>query len=115
MFQLIKFKVTQLKIDLNPFAKGFRDTGAGRREKKRHISYAHATTVVNRMQLRNGPMGESAGASGGSARTFSRPGTSTASEDNEDDESGDEGTINEDDSDDSPPLPKRAKNSNGRH
>jgi hypothetical protein len=28
--------VTQLKIDHNPFAKGFRDTGAGRREKKRH-------------------------------------------------------------------------------
>ncbi|KAI6233651.1 hypothetical protein M3Y99_00879100 [Aphelenchoides fujianensis] len=31
-------KVTQLKIDNNPFAKGFRDTGAGRREKKRHLT-----------------------------------------------------------------------------
>ncbi|XP_067015620.2 optomotor-blind protein [Anabrus simplex] len=28
-------KITQLKIDNNPFAKGFRDTGAGKREKKR--------------------------------------------------------------------------------
>lgn len=28
-------KITQLKIDYNPFAKGFRDTGAGKREKKR--------------------------------------------------------------------------------
>ncbi|KJH50770.1 T-box [Dictyocaulus viviparus] len=28
-------KVTQLKIDHNPFAKGFRDAGAGKREKKR--------------------------------------------------------------------------------
>lgn len=28
-------KITQLKIDHNPFAKGFRDTGSGRREKKR--------------------------------------------------------------------------------
>lgn len=28
-------KITQLKIDNNPFAKGFRDTGSGRREKKR--------------------------------------------------------------------------------
>uniref|UniRef100_A0AC35TH12 T-box domain-containing protein n=1 Tax=Rhabditophanes sp. KR3021 TaxID=114890 RepID=A0AC35TH12_9BILA len=28
-------KVTQLKIDNNPFAKGFRDAGAGKREKKR--------------------------------------------------------------------------------
>ncbi|XP_013379453.1 T-box protein 2 isoform X2 [Lingula anatina] len=28
-------KITQLKIDHNPFAKGFRDTGGGKREKKR--------------------------------------------------------------------------------
>ncbi|OWF44321.1 T-box transcription factor TBX2b-like isoform X2 [Mizuhopecten yessoensis] len=28
-------KITQLKIDHNPFAKGFRDTGSGKREKKR--------------------------------------------------------------------------------
>ncbi|ESO06717.1 hypothetical protein HELRODRAFT_63904 [Helobdella robusta] len=27
-------KITQLKIDNNPFAKGFRDSGSGRREKK---------------------------------------------------------------------------------
>ncbi|XP_025091991.1 T-box transcription factor TBX2-B-like isoform X1 [Pomacea canaliculata] len=30
-------KITQLKIDHNPFAKGFRDTGGGKREKKRLI------------------------------------------------------------------------------
>ncbi|XP_023225544.1 T-box transcription factor TBX3-like [Centruroides vittatus] len=30
-------KITQLKIDNNPFAKGFRDTGAGKREKKRQM------------------------------------------------------------------------------
>lgn len=30
----IAFQVTQLKIDYNPFAKGFRDTGNGRREKR---------------------------------------------------------------------------------
>ncbi|KAL5968366.1 T-box transcription factor TBX2-B [Taenia solium] len=29
--------ITQLKIDHNPFAKGFRDTGGGRREKKRQV------------------------------------------------------------------------------
>ncbi|KAJ8982050.1 hypothetical protein NQ317_001745 [Molorchus minor] len=28
-------KITQLKIDNNPFAKGFRDTGAGKREKRK--------------------------------------------------------------------------------
>ncbi|KAI1721204.1 t-box domain-containing protein [Ditylenchus destructor] len=32
-------RVTQLKIDHNPFAKGFRDTGAGKREKKRHLCH----------------------------------------------------------------------------
>ncbi|KAJ0019819.1 hypothetical protein NQD34_007388 [Periophthalmus magnuspinnatus] len=33
-------KITQLKIDNNPFAKGFRDTGNGRREKRKlpHVS-----------------------------------------------------------------------------
>ncbi|CAD5214396.1 unnamed protein product [Bursaphelenchus okinawaensis] len=37
-------KVTQLKIDHNPFAKGFRDTGAGRREKKRHLNESGSTS-----------------------------------------------------------------------
>ena len=31
-------KITQLKIDNNPFAKGFRDTGSTRRDKKRSAS-----------------------------------------------------------------------------
>lgn len=33
LFFLIQ-QITQLKIDNNPFAKGFRDTGNGRREKR---------------------------------------------------------------------------------
>ncbi|XP_046655159.1 T-box transcription factor TBX2-like isoform X1 [Daphnia pulicaria] len=33
-------KITQLKIDNNPFAKGFRDTGAGKREKNRQAMLA---------------------------------------------------------------------------
>ena len=33
--RVIKFtQITQLKIDHNPFAKGFRDTGAGKSAKK---------------------------------------------------------------------------------
>ncbi|XP_041378334.1 optomotor-blind protein-like [Gigantopelta aegis] len=32
-------KITQLKIDHNPFAKGFRDMGGGKREKKRLIAH----------------------------------------------------------------------------
>lgn len=31
------FQVTDMKIDHNPFAKGFRDSGAGKREKKRQL------------------------------------------------------------------------------
>lgn len=34
-------KVTELKIDNNPFAKGFRDAGAGKREKKRQHQRAN--------------------------------------------------------------------------
>lgn len=34
LFSLLQKQITQLKIDNNPFAKGFRDTGAGKREKK---------------------------------------------------------------------------------
>ncbi|XP_013790372.1 T-box transcription factor TBX2-like [Limulus polyphemus] len=34
-------KITQLKIDNNPFAKGFRDTGAGKREKRRQEISLH--------------------------------------------------------------------------
>jgi hypothetical protein len=32
-------QITDLKIDNNPFAKGFRDSGAGKREKKRQLSH----------------------------------------------------------------------------
>ncbi|KAK6190421.1 hypothetical protein SNE40_002296 [Patella caerulea] len=37
-------KITQLKIDHNPFAKGFRDTGGGKREKKRPCLMAPTST-----------------------------------------------------------------------
>ncbi|XP_063448820.1 T-box transcription factor TBX3-like isoform X1 [Mytilus trossulus] len=41
-------KVTQLKINHNPFAKGFRDqTGTGKREKKRHISSSSSQQLVS--------------------------------------------------------------------
>jgi T-box len=31
---VVVLQITQLKIDNNPFAKGFRDSGGGKREKK---------------------------------------------------------------------------------
>jgi len=34
LLHCLSLQITQLKIDNNPFAKGFRDTGAGKREKK---------------------------------------------------------------------------------
>lgn len=36
-------QITQLKIDNNPFAKGFRDTGNGRREKRYQPAARHLT------------------------------------------------------------------------
>ncbi|KAM8743717.1 T-box transcription factor TBX3a isoform 2-T2 [Acanthopagrus schlegelii] len=48
-------KITQLKIDHNPFAKGFRDTGNGRREKRPEscviTTRNNLGTCVNRKQL----------------------------------------------------------------
>lgn len=38
-------KVTELKIDHNPFAKGFRDAGAGKREKKRQLHRMHGDST----------------------------------------------------------------------
>lgn len=50
-FHVIAFQITQLKIDHNPFAKGFRDTGNGRREKRyewtNSLFYPVATTVFS--------------------------------------------------------------------
>ncbi|XP_017296582.1 T-box transcription factor TBX3 [Kryptolebias marmoratus] len=39
-------KITQLKIDNNPFARGFRDTGNGRREKRQVVSEVSALFTV---------------------------------------------------------------------
>ncbi|GAB1604546.1 T-box transcription factor TBX2-like isoform X1 [Argonauta hians] len=39
-------KITQLKIDNNPFAKGFRDNGSGKREKKRMLIHSQQKSAV---------------------------------------------------------------------
>eukprot|EP00106_Octopus_bimaculoides_P017320 XP_014784762.1 PREDICTED: T-box transcription factor TBX2b-like [Octopus bimaculoides] len=39
-------KITQLKIDNNPFAKGFRDNGSGKREKKRMMMHSQQKSVI---------------------------------------------------------------------
>ncbi|XP_029617827.1 T-box transcription factor TBX3-like [Salmo trutta] len=46
-------KITQLKIDNNPFAKGFRDTGNGRREKRKQLGINTQTSNETRMQEDN--------------------------------------------------------------
>ncbi|XP_034025492.1 T-box transcription factor TBX3 [Thalassophryne amazonica] len=43
-------KITQLKIDNNPFAKGFRDTGNGRREKRK---LQHGSQSCKEMRMTN--------------------------------------------------------------
>nr|CAH8857544.1 unnamed protein product [Trichobilharzia regenti] len=40
-------KITQLKIDNNPFAKGFRESGGGRRDKKRLDSLKYPNRPIN--------------------------------------------------------------------
>ncbi|ELU15946.1 hypothetical protein CAPTEDRAFT_152028 [Capitella teleta] len=40
-------KITQLKIDHNPFAKGFRDSGGGKREKKRMLMTSPSSSATH--------------------------------------------------------------------
>ncbi|XP_021704164.1 optomotor-blind protein isoform X3 [Aedes aegypti] len=50
-------KITQLKIDNNPFAKGFRDTGAGKREKN-EAQFSTATALRSCSAFRQSLMGQ---------------------------------------------------------
>ncbi|VDN03345.1 unnamed protein product [Thelazia callipaeda] len=45
--QFASTQVTQLKIDNNPFAKGFRDAGAGKREKKRLMNKTECSITAS--------------------------------------------------------------------
>ncbi|CAB3401271.1 unnamed protein product [Caenorhabditis bovis] len=69
-------KVTQLKIDHNPFAKGFRDAGAGKREKKRQLHRANGCAP-------NGTDTESPSDKSSSLPTHSPYPSESASEDDE--------------------------------
>ena len=123
-----KFQVTQLKIDLNPFAKGFRDTGAGRREKKRHLCH-HPMSFASAQMLRNGIGGRGSGANAALMRNAA---ASIFDADESDAESGDELELDEpepdleleeggerereeapDDETGGPPARKRAKSGGG--
>uniref|UniRef100_A0A8C8R6W5 T-box transcription factor 3 n=1 Tax=Pelusios castaneus TaxID=367368 RepID=A0A8C8R6W5_9SAUR len=46
-------KITQLKIDNNPFAKGFRDTGNGRREKRKQLTLQSMRAYDERQKKEN--------------------------------------------------------------
>ncbi|KAM4054103.1 T-box transcription factor TBX3 [Anomaloglossus baeobatrachus] len=52
-------KITQLKIDNNPFAKGFRDTGNGRREKRKQLSLQSMRAFDEQQKKDNGSSDES--------------------------------------------------------
>ncbi|KAJ8408686.1 hypothetical protein AAFF_G00253210 [Aldrovandia affinis] len=47
-------KITQLKIDHNPFAKGFRDTGNGRREKRKQLALQSIRSYEEHQRRENG-------------------------------------------------------------
>ncbi|KAH7694149.1 t-box transcription factor tbx2, partial [Aphelenchoides avenae] len=73
-------KVTQLKIDNNPFAKGFRDTGAGKREKKRHL----LSSSDNRLSYGSRHADSSSDARDSASRSGSANGTASVAADTDD-------------------------------
>ncbi|XP_060719179.1 T-box transcription factor TBX3a isoform X1 [Tachysurus vachellii] len=54
-------KITQLKIDHNPFAKGFRDTGNGRREKRKQLALQSLRSYEDPQKKENGTSDDSSG------------------------------------------------------
>ncbi|KAM9440368.1 T-box transcription factor TBX3a isoform 2-T2 [Clarias gariepinus] len=52
-------KITQLKIDHNPFAKGFRDTGNGRREKRKQLALQSLRSYEEPQKKENGTSDDS--------------------------------------------------------
>jgi hypothetical protein len=94
-------KVTQLKIDHNPFAKGFRDTGAGKREKKRHLSgacYTGLSTGNNNNNNHQHHFGRHNDSQQGSLDGGSRAGSANGYR-----------QYSESEDEDGPPLAKRPK------
>nr|XP_061804171.1 T-box transcription factor TBX3-like [Nerophis lumbriciformis] len=49
-------KITQLKIDNNPFAKGFRDTGNGKREKRQDLTLFYPHSIFNAASVHYQPV-----------------------------------------------------------
>lgn len=54
-------KITQLKIDHNPFAKGFRDTGNGRREKRKQLALQSMRSYEEQQKKENCGSDDSSG------------------------------------------------------
>ncbi|XP_066515850.1 T-box transcription factor TBX3a [Hoplias malabaricus] len=77
-------KITQLKIDHNPFAKGFRDTGNGRREKRKQLALQSIRSYEEQQKKENGTSDDSSGeqASFKGFRQASSPAVSTAGQQN---------------------------------
>ncbi|XP_056099573.1 T-box transcription factor TBX3a [Rhinichthys klamathensis goyatoka] len=77
-------KITQLKIDHNPFAKGFRDTGNGRREKRKQLALQSMRSYEEQQKKENGTSDDSSGeqASFKCFRQDSSPAVSTVGQNN---------------------------------
>ncbi|KAM3724199.1 T-box protein [Dirofilaria immitis] len=88
------YEVTQLKIDNNPFAKGFRDAGAGKREKKRLLNRTECSATTTTISKSVVSLNDDSVTSESPA---ARAGSSMDSDHSDDD--------------DSPPLMKRARSS----
>ncbi|XP_075424944.1 T-box transcription factor TBX3 isoform X2 [Ascaphus truei] len=71
-------KITQLKIDNNPFAKGFRDTGNGRREKRKQLTL-QSMRVFDEQQKRDNPTSDESSSEHTAFKCFAQTSSPTVS------------------------------------
>ncbi|XP_029108795.1 T-box transcription factor TBX3a [Scleropages formosus] len=81
-------KITQLKIDNNPFAKGFRDTGNGRREKRKQLALQSIRSYEEHQKKDLGTSDESLGEQVPAVSTIGPPNHKDFCESDEDSDDG---------------------------
>ncbi|RXN02322.1 T-box transcription factor TBX3-like protein [Labeo rohita] len=89
-------KITQLKIDNNPFAKGFRDTGNGRREKRKQMLHQRCDVAPKKANVFTDDSFDQSSSNRLIQETNVVTSTSTDMNESDTDEYGDEKEINED-------------------
>ncbi|XP_023674432.1 T-box transcription factor TBX3a [Paramormyrops kingsleyae] len=81
-------KITQLKIDNNPFAKGFRDTGNGRREKRKQLALQSIRSYEEQQKKEVGTSDDSSGEQVAAVSTVGPPSIKDFCESDDDSDDG---------------------------